>query len=208
MLYLLFNPLANNKRGEQDAQEWAKKQGLEPTFKSVIGLNFCEFFSKLKKDDEVILTGGDGTLNWLVNDIEKCKINNPLYYVKCGSGNDFYRDVEHLEKDGKVDLKPFIRNLPFIEVAGLKRRFINGIGYGVDGDTCLVGDQIRKENPDAVINYSKIAVKLLLTSYQTKNCKVIVDGEEHEFKNVWVAATMNGRFYGEALMLLLKRSSK
>ena len=48
MLYLLFNPLANNKKGEQDAQEWAKKQGLEPLLKVSSVLTFVNF-SKLKR---------------------------------------------------------------------------------------------------------------------------------------------------------------
>ena len=200
MIYILFNPLANNSRGENDAKNWAIENKVKGTFKSLIDMNFKKFFDTTKASDEVILCGGDGTLNRFVNDTYGYNFKCKLSLVKCGSGNDFYRDVASKEKDGRINLLPYIQNLPLITVNGIKRRFINGIGYGIDGDTCLKGDEIRKKDPNAVINYTNIAIKLLLGGFKTKNCTVEVDGKKYSYKHVWLASAMNGRYYGGGMM--------
>lgn len=211
MKYVLYNPLANNKRGESDARTWANAYGAgEAVFQSVIGLDYKAFFDGLTAEDEVTLCGGDGTLNYFVNEIYGYEFKMPLFYAKCGTGNDFYKDVEAYEKNGKIDLKPFIVNLPLVTVNGIKKRFINGIGYGVDGDTCLMGDKVREKDPGAAIDYSKIAIGLLLGTYKDidgkkqafdpKNAAVVADGKEYKFTNVWLASAMHGRYYGGGMM--------
>ena len=201
MIYLLGNPKANNNKGEQDARNWAQTQNIEYEFVSVLGLDVKRFFDSLKPEDEVVLTGGDGTLNHFANDIYGYEFKNPVYYVKCGSGNDFYRDNKQYEENGKINLVPFLKNLPLITVNGMKRRFLNGIGYGIDGETCRVGEEIRKSDSDKPINYTKIAIGLLLGKYKLKKATVVVDGVESSFKNVWFASTMKGRYYGGGMMV-------
>ena len=49
----------------------------------------------LAEDDEVILCGGDGTLNIFVNDIKDMDVKNTIYYYASGSGNDFAKDIGH-----------------------------------------------------------------------------------------------------------------
>jgi len=208
MKYVLFNPLSNNKRGESDARSWAENNNFgDANFQSVIGLDYKGFFDGLTKDDQVVLCGGDGTLNYFANQIYGYKFKNELYYAKCGSGNDFYRDVIGYEKEGKVELTQFLAHLPLITVNGKKARFLNGIGYGIDGDTCLVGDEIREKDPAAKINYSNIAIGLLLRSngFQTKHAVVEVDGKKYEFDNVWLSSAMNGKFYGGGMMAAPKQ---
>ncbi|MBQ6654846.1 MAG: hypothetical protein IJM79_04910 [Erysipelotrichaceae bacterium] len=201
MIYLLFNPLADNSRGESDARAWAGEHNVDCAFTSLLDIKDLKaFFDGLKKDDEVILTGGDGTINHFANDVYGYEFKNPLYYVKCGSGNDFYRDNEKYVVDGKLDLKPFLKNLPLITVNGIQRRFLNGIGYGLDGETCRVGD-IQRATSDKPVNYSNIAIKLLLGGYKLKKATVTVDGETQKFENVWLASTMKGRYYGGGLMV-------
>ena len=96
MTYLLFNPLANNSRGEHDAGMWAYNNNVECEYKSLLDIkDMKEFFDSLGEDDEVILTGGDGTMNRFANDLYGYEFRNPVYYVKSGSGNDFYRDNEN-----------------------------------------------------------------------------------------------------------------
>ena len=201
MNYLLFNPLANNSKGEQDAREWAAGNNVECEFTSLLDIKDMKaFFDGLEEGDEVILTGGDGTINRFANDVYGYEFRNPVYYVKCGSGNDFYRDNEHRAVDGKIDLRPMLKNLPLITVKGIKRRFVNGIGYGIDGETCRIGD-IQRATSDKPVNYSNIAVKLLLGSYKLKKATVDVDGKVSTFENVWMASTMKGRFYGGGMMV-------
>lgn len=201
MTYLLLNPLANNSKGEQDARQWAAENNVECEFTSLLDIKDMKtFFDGLKEDDEVILTGGDGTINRFANDVYGYEFKNPVYYVKCGSGNDFYRDNEHLAVDGKIDIRPMMKDLPLITVKGIQRRFVNGIGYGIDGETCRIGD-IQRATSDKPVSYSNIAIKLLLGSYKLKKATVDVDGKVSTFENVWMASTMKGRFYGGGMMV-------
>ncbi len=201
MTYLLLNPLANNSKGEQDARQWAAENNVECEFTSLLDIKDMKaFFDGLKEDDEVILTGGDGTINRFANDVYGYEFKNPVFYVKCGSGNDFYRDNEHLAVDGKIDIRPMMKNLPLITVKGIQRRFVNGIGYGIDGETCRIGD-IQRATSDKPVSYSNIAIKLLLGSYKLKKATVEVDGKVSTFENVWMASTMKGRFYGGGMMV-------
>ncbi len=81
---------------------------------------------------------------------------------------------------------------------GKSYKFINGVGYGIDGYCCEVGDALRQENKTA--NYTAIAIKGLLFHYKPTNATVIVDGEEHTYKKVWLAPTMLGKHYGGGMI--------
>ncbi len=201
MIYLLLNPLANNSKGESDAHEWAESHDVDCKFISLLDIpDMKGFLQGLGDGDEVILTGGDGTLNRFANDVYGYEIKVPVYYAKCGSGNDFFRDNEKYVKNGRIELRPFLKDLPEITVNGIKRRFLNGIGYGLDGETCKAGD-LQRETSDKPVNYTNIAIKLLLGGYRLKKATVTVDGETETYENVWLASTMKGRFYGGGLMV-------
>ena len=202
MKYVLMNPKANNGLGEQDAREWAKCLNEEVSFVNVLETkDMASFVKGLNPEDVIIVAGGDGTLNHFANDVAELDIKNEIYYVKSGSGNDFYRDnKEYCNELGMIPLNRFIQNLPIITVNGIRRRFINGIGYGIDGETCRVGEEMRMKTTEK-IDYTKIAIKLLLGAYKLNHATITVDGETSEYDNVWLASTMKGRYYGGGLMV-------
>jgi len=82
----------------------------------------------------------------------------------------------------------------------MERLFINGVGYGIDGWCCEVGDNIRASSSYKKINYPAIAIKGVLFKFKQRNATVTVDGTEYKFKKVWIAPTMNGRCYGGGMM--------
>ena len=202
MKYVLMNPRANNGLGESDAREWAKCLNEEVTYVNVLETkDMASFVKGLNPEDVIIVAGGDGTLNHFANDIADLDVKNEMYYVKSGSGNDFYRDnKEHCNELGMIPLNRFVQNLPIITVNGIRRRFINGIGYGIDGETCRVGEEMRMKTTEK-IDYTKIAIKLLLGAYKLNHATITVDGETCEYNNVWLASTMKGRYYGGGLMV-------
>lgn len=199
MKYVLYNPKANNG---------IKPDYLEATeYIEVIGLDYQEFFNGLAPEDEVTFVGGDGTLNYFINAVDTDKIKNNVYLKPSGSGNDFMNDLD--KHDGsEVLLNDYIKNLPTVYVNGMERKFINGIGYGIDGYCCEVADKIRESDSSAKIDYTAIAIKGLLFHFKQRNATVIVDGEEHSFKNVWLAPTMKGRFYGGGMMVAPEQDRK
>lgn len=198
--YLLFNPRSNNGLGKEAVKKvkelWKYKDFSRIDITTV---NYPEFFEKLEADDEVLICGGDGTLNYLVNAVDCEKIKNDVYYYPAGSGNDFWTDLGKNEDSQPEKINKYLVNLPVVKVKGKTRKFINGIGYGIDGYCCEEGDKLR-EKSDKPINYTSIAIKGLLFKYKPANATVEVNGEKHFFKKCWLAPTMNGRYYGGGMM--------
>lgn len=201
MEYILFNSLNKSAKKEEIIQNLQAQATQECEVKDVISLDYQAFLDNLKEEDTITLLGGDGTLNHLINILDK-EIVNQIYFVPTGTGNDFFNDVatEEDRKSNKILLNPFLKNLPTVEVNGKSYKFINGVGYGIDGYCCEVGDQLRAKS-DKPVNYTSIAIKGLLFHFKPVTAKISVDGQEYEFKHVWLAPTMKGRFYGGGMMI-------
>lgn len=199
--YLLFNPLANNGKGVQfkdEAVNELKETHEELVEQNVLELNKDDFVKKLKKEDKIILVGGDGTLNHFANEIYELKLENEFYIYRAGTGNDFLRDIRAEEK--LVFLNPYLETLPKVCINGNQTYFVNGIGFGIDGMVCEVADDLKAKG-ETNINYTSIAIKLLLTKYKCPNAVVRVDGKTLRYKRVWFASAMNGQFYGGGMMV-------
>ena len=157
------------------------------------------FITGLDKDDYIILAGGDGTLNRFINNIEGIDFDNEVLYFPNGTGNDFAHDLGYSKECNPFSITEYISNLPKVTVKGKNYRFINGVGYGIDGYCCEVGD-VQRKIPGKKVNYTMIAINGLLFRYKPTNAKVTVDGKAHTYEKVWIAPTMNGRFYGGGMM--------
>lgn len=198
---VLYNPLAGNGKGENAAKKLKDlMNGDELTFTDMTKVSdYRALFASMPEDERVIVSGGDGTLNRFINDTEEVAFANPVYYYATGSGNDFLKDIGGNVGDKPVCIDKYLKALPTVDVKGKSYRFINGIGYGIDGYCCEVGDKLR-ETSDKPINYAGIAIKGLLFHYHPTSATVIVDGVEHKYKKVWLAPTMNGRYYGGGMI--------
>ncbi len=198
---VLYNPLAGNGKGENAAKKLKELlNGDELTFTDMTKVSdYRALFASMPEDERVIVSGGDGTLNRFINDTEEVAFANPIYYYATGSGNDFLKDIGGNVGDKPVCIDKYLKALPTVDVKGKSYRFINGIGYGIDGYCCEVGDKLR-ETSDKPINYAGIAIKGLLFHYHPTSATVIVDGVEHQYKKVWLAPTMNGRYYGGGMI--------
>lgn len=202
MIYVLFNPYANNKKGELGARELEKKfPSDELTFLDISKLeNLSEYVSHLNHDDQIILAGGDGTLNHLVNRLQDISIPCELWFYPCGSGNDFIRDVNERNDKGLTNLKKYIQNLPKASVKEKSYRFVNNVAFGIDGYCCEMAD-IHRAKSNKKVNYTTIALKGLLYDFKPKKGRVTVDGVTKEYERIWMAPTMNGRFIGGGMMI-------
>ncbi len=201
--YILYNPFAGNGKGEKAAIKIHEK--IQPKMEHPVEMvdmtkidDYKAFFES-KGDAGIIICGGDGTLNRFINNTSEIDFKNKIYYCAIGTGNDFLRDIGIKEKTMPVEISSYIRNLPICEIDGKKYRFINGVGYGIDGYCCEVGDELKKKSKRKV-NYSVIALKGLLYGYKPRNATVTVDGVSHKFEKVWIAPVMNGRYYGGGIM--------
>ncbi len=187
----------NGANGKDVLSEKLSGKSLE-FFDVANGVNYKEILSHSDDSDDIYLVGGDGTINRFVNDTEGLDYKNNIYYYAFGTGNDFFHDIGG--KEGEIVLiNKYLKNLPTVEVNNKTYRFLNGIGYGIDGYCCEVGDKEKSEGKEN-INYTSIAIKGLLFFYHPTNCTITVDGKTYEYKKVWLCPTMNGRFYGGGMM--------
>ena len=201
---VLYNNKSNNGKGGGTARKvgevWKDK---DLVFVDVLSIgDYKEFFAKLEPDDEICICGGDGTLNHFVNDAAAAGYDyaNKIYVYPTGTGNDFLNDLGKTVEDAPVLVNDYLVNLPTVTVNGQKRLFVNGIGYGIDGYCCEEGDRQRAKDLGKEINYTSIAIQGLLFHYKPTNAEITVDGETHKYEKVWLAPTMNGRFYGGGMM--------
>lgn len=198
--YILFNPLSGSGKSEEDSELLAKYYGGEAELLDITGIeDYSAFFSELKEEDTVIICGGDGTLNRFVNNTEGIDIRCRIFYHACGTGNDFLHDISDGEAGDPIDVTKYLIGLPTVKVKGKTYRFLNNVGFGIDGYCCEVGDRLKTES-DKPVNYTAIAIKGLLFHYKPTGATVTVDGVTYRYENVWLAPTMKGRFYGGGMM--------
>jgi len=203
-IYLLYNPLAGNGKCRENI-EILKNLRDDLEFVDMSKIDYRDFFASADANARLIICGGDGTLNRFVNDTRGIDIKNPIYLYCVGTGNDFARDLGYERAaDPDFEIGKYIKNLPEVTVNGKKHLFINNVGFGIDGYCCEIGDALREKNlrehSDKPINYTAIAIKGLLFHYKPTTAKITVDGVEHIYKKVWIAPTMNGRYYGGGMM--------
>ncbi len=195
---VLFNPIAGNVEDVGffvDLKETLK--GDELTFVDLTTVDYVELLTG-ESDEGVIIAGGDGTLNRFINVTAGMEIKRPVLFYAAGNGNDFWTDIGRNIGDAPIDIAPYIKDLPTVEVNGKTSKFINGVGFGIDGYCCEVGDKLRAKGKK--VNYTSIAVKGCLFTFKPKNATVTVDGKKYYFKKVWIAPTMNGRMYGGGML--------
>lgn len=198
--FILYNPLAGNGTAKEAAERLTAASSAEAVLSTVTKItDYAAFFAGMTPEDTLTICGGDGTLNHFVNDTAGLDIPCEVFYLAVGSGNDFLRDLDKTPDGTPVCITKYIKNLPVTEVKGKTYRFLNNVGYGIDGYCCEVGDELKAKSVKA-INYTSIAIKGLLFHYKPKNAVITVDGKEYRFKKVWLAPTMKGRFYGGGMM--------
>lgn len=195
MIYILYNPLANNGNGLAGVEEVRAFCGAEACeLHDITTLDAKAFLMGLPADDRVILCGGDGTINHLINDLDGALPAVPIHAWRFGTGNDFIRDVT-ADSDPTAKtaaLSEYIQNLPRAIVGDKQIRFVNGCSGGVDSLVCAKMNEARGKKP----NYVTTALKAFFNDFKKTGVRITVDGVTHEFDGVWMAGAMNGRYQG------------
>lgn len=151
---------------------------------------------------QVIVAGGDGTINETVQSL--AKTNTSLGIIALGSGNGLARELGcslgTLEQ--RVgSLKDFKIKTYDLGLAN-GEYFINLAGLGIEADIAAKFDALGAEGKRGKWPYFKIGAKSLFT-YKAPLVKVKADGKEYELKNLSLVFA-NGRQYGSGFFIAPK----
>lgn len=202
MIYLLYNPKSNNDHNDLNVILEGKNEYNVKSV-SLLECDVKELISELTPDDKLLVCGGDGTISRFASNNYGVEFPCPVCVLKSGTGNDFVRDInenetEKIEK--LIDIRPFLKNLPTVEVKDIKARFVNGAGFGFDGEVCREVEEQKKRSRRKA-NFTLAALKLILGAYKKTHARVVVDGVERTYDDVWMVSAMKGRFYGGGMMI-------
>ena len=140
---------------------------------------------------EVWIVGGDGTLNYFINQYPQFAL--PMAIFKGGTGNDFhwmlYGELSLPEQVEKV-----LTAAPKQVDAGYcnNHLFLNGIGIGFDGK--VVQDLLGKNKWDGKMSYWKVVLKNIL--FFSEFVCTISNDSFHWGKKCFMINVANGRRYG------------
>jgi len=206
--YILYNPLAGSGTGQASMEKLrGTLSGKTAVPQNVTELtDYAAFLAGVSPDDEIIVCGGDGTLNRFVNDTDGMTVPCDVLYYAAGSGNDFLTDLGRKPGCAPFSVKEYITDLPRITVNGRSSRFLNCVGLGLDGYACA--EVARAKAKGKKKSYVAVAIAAFLRDFCPVNATVTVDGEEHRYEKVWLVPTMKGRFFGGGVMAAPNRDRR
>ena len=198
---ILYNPNSGGGKGLNIAKEIEPLMGEHHfVYQDMTAINdYDEFLNQLPVGTDIILTGGDGTLNSFINRTDCDNLKQKLYFYASGSGNDFARDIKYPKRTKPICINNYIKNLPTAKIKDKVYKFINCVGSGMDGYCCAEVERLRSLGKKRA-NYTLVAIKALLGAYKPCDATVTVDGATKTYKHAWLVPTMNGRFFGGGFM--------
>ncbi len=201
MYHILYNPLSAASSGKEKVHALKSRLPEAAVYADVTQIaDLHTYLQKIPPEDHVVVAGGDGTVHHLVNQLDGCPVSREILYYPIGSGNDFAADIGEKPENRLIPFNRYMEGLPTVDVNGQKRRFLNCAGNGFDGYCCAEGARLRKLTQKSV-NYTAIALKGLLKIHKPCRARITVDGAVHDYEKVWLAPTMNGRYFGGGMMM-------
>ena len=182
----------------------------EPGEATALTRRLTSFACGEKNDVHLLVVGGDGTLNEVLNGIEDFE-HTTFSCIQNGSGNDFARNI-NLEKDIEKAVLHLVKNpeetyLDYGEVttdykgAGNKKRFLISCGVGYDADIC---EEVGRSKLKELLNklhlgklvYVIIGVKQIF-SKKTSRAKLYLDnGPMIKLPSLFFVVGMNHIYEG------------
>lgn len=191
---LLYNPLSKNSKSNiltHKLVRYYKKNNIPFRLKSILKIQDIQVFLEEKAHiDNIILLGGDGTINRFINDTYDINIKQNIYLKKNGSGNDFLRTLVDQDNESQYIME-------MKTDTNINRKFMNGAGLGIDG---YVGYLIDKSEKKGKLSYFLNTLKALV-KYIPEPLDVEIDGKEYHFKKAFLITMNNGRYFGGGMKI-------
>jgi len=147
--------------------------------------------------NEVFVMGGDGTLNYVVNELHKNAL--PISIVSNGTGNDSVKSLHgvlNFEKQVDVAINGKIQRFDLGICNG--RYFVNGVGIGFDGE--VVKEMVeRGDKQGSHIDYL-LTVLRIVAGFKEKNLHFSMDGNTFQ-KKIFLMTVSNGTTFGGGFII-------
>ena len=199
MYDIIINPLAGNGKAKKTLEECKKildNAGKEYTVHTTErALHAVELMKEINKKEtsEVIVIGGDGTFNEVLNGIENFETTT-IGFVPSGTGNDYVKATDiptEVDKAMARILNGKLGHTDFINMGD--KRCLNVAGGGMDTDVLVKYAEMKHFSGKIKYYVSLISVLLHLTFHKVK---VSIDGGEEQEKSVFLISIANGRYIG------------
>lgn len=195
---ILYNPKSKNSRSNVQTHRlvrYYKRNHIPFRLKSILKINdIKKFLNEKTLADQVILLGGDGTINRLVNNLVDVEVKQTIYIKKNGSGNDYLRTLKLQDEKPQTIMKATLDNK--------EHHFINGCGIGIDG---LVIDYVDKAKSKGKLTYMLCTLRAML-NYEPDNIKCKIDDKNINFTKAYSVIIGNGQFFGGGMKITPKAS--
>ncbi len=147
--------------------------------------------------DEVYVMGGDGTLNYVVNEIQGSKL--PISIVSNGTGNDSVKSLHgelNFEKQVDIALNGVIKKFDLGICNG--RYFVNGVGIGFDGE--VVKEMVERGNKRGTHLDYLLTVLRIVAGFKEKMLHFSMDGKRYQ-KKILLLTISNGTTFGGGFII-------
>lgn len=202
-LLLVINPAAGRSSREKRLLK------LENMLQEA-GLRYERFFTEqngrgklagtLDKDSsftDLLVFGGDGTLNYVVNEMAGRQL--PISIVSNGTGNDSVKSLHGIldfDKQADIAIQGKISKFDLGICNG--RYFVNGFGIGFDGQ--VVKEMLgRKRKRGGHLDYL-LTVLRIIWGFKEKKLLFSIDEVEFE-KNILLLTVSNGTTFGGGFVI-------
>lgn len=194
MPLIIYNPKSKNGKPQKKMQQFIDTHLKNEDDLSVIDIttekDLNTILSSHDAKDPVYLLGGDGTLNYFINqtyDIHP--LGYPITLIPIGSGNDFYRTLKKSPDD--------TQHIFALEANSHTHYFLNGMGFGIDGE---IGAQVNLDPKKRRFSYLKETLKALIT-YQPETAEITVDGVKKSYDRTYLVVASNGQYFGSGMKI-------
>jgi len=214
---VIVNPNAGNRKGKHD---WDKISGFLDSTGFIYDVSFTEgrgHAIKLSTEGinagyrKIIVVGGDGTMNEVVNGVFKqdaCKTEDVvLGMITVGTGNDWakmfnipddYENAIDAIRKGKTMLQDAGKIVYTSDGGQEHRYFVNIAGLGFDASVVKRANIKKDKGKSGKSSYYEALLKNLF-DYETTNTRVIVDNEESENDTFSISIGI-GKFSGGGMI--------
>jgi diacylglycerol kinase (ATP) len=169
------------------------------------GCSFQTFSNELPASlagfTDLIIMGGDGTINYTLNHFKKIEI--PISLIRCGTGNDITQMLWGKQSFESTLNTALNGKLTPIDAGSCNNRiFLNGVGIGFDG--WIVKNLLAKKLFTGKAAYYSTVISLLFF-YHEQTVTIRWDGKAYT-DSLFMFAAANGQTYGGGFRVAPKAS--